>query len=104
MFHRPFFVTARLGQNIQWAPARYGTPRFHFAQPLELANDDPPRLLAEYEHRAFAPWSAQDSLAPGPADAQVLRRDFDPSAYRTLLNPDLKKNLPAFQFKPNAPQ
>jgi hypothetical protein len=98
MFHRPFFVTAKLGQDIQWAPARFGKPRFPFAQHSEFAKDDPPRLLAEYEHRAFAPWGAQDSLAFGPADVQVLRRDFDPNAYRTVLNPDFKRNLPAFQF------
>ena len=104
MFHRPFFEPAKLDHNIQWAPARYGTPRFHFAQPSEFANDDPPRLLAEYEHRVFAPWSAQNSLPFGPADVQVLRRDFDPNAYRTALNPNFKMNLPAFQFTLNALQ
>jgi hypothetical protein len=104
IFYRPFFVTAELGQSIRWAPARYGPPIFQFTQPSEFANDDPPRLLAEYEHRAFAPWSAQGSLSLDPADVQVLRRDFDPNAYRKALNPNFKRNLPAFQFTQNALQ
>ena len=104
MFHRPFFVTEKPGEDIQWAPARYGPPRFHFAHSSEFAKNDPPRLLAEYKHRAFAPWSALDSPAFGPANLQVLRRDFDPNAYRTALSPDFKRNLPAFQFASNTPQ
>jgi len=102
--HRPFFGTAQLDQDLQRAPARNGTPRFHLAAPLEFAEEDPLSLLAEYENRTVAPWSPQGSLASGPADAQALRRDFDPIAYRTLLNPDFKKNLPVFQFSPNARQ
>jgi hypothetical protein len=97
MFHRPFVTTAKLSQNIQLPSSRYGTPRFRFAQPSEFANDDPPWLLAEYERRAFAPWSAHDSRGFGPADVQVLHRDFDPNAYKTVLNP-------AFQFTPNTLQ
>ena len=101
MSHRPFNVATKLDQNIQWAPAQKGLPRFHFSEPLGFAKDEPPRLLAEYEHRTFAPWSSQDSLAFSPPYVQVLRRDFDPNAYRTLLKLDFKKNLPAFQFAPN---
>jgi hypothetical protein len=92
IFHLPFIVTAKLDQTVQWAPARYGTPRFPFVEPSEFAKDDPLRLLAGYEHRAFAPWSIQDNLAFDPGDVQVFRRDFDPNAYRTLVNPDFKRN------------
>jgi hypothetical protein len=102
MFHRPFFVTAKLDHRIQWAPARYATPKFQFPGPSEFAKNEPPRLFAEYEHRTFAPFSPQEKLAPGSPDPQVIRLDFNPNAYRTLLNPDFKKNLPSFQFTPNA--
>ena len=104
LFHRTVNVTTRLNQNIQWAPAQKGLPRFHFSEPIGFAKDEPPQLLAEYQHWTFAPWSSQDSLAFSPPYVQVLRRDFDPNSYRTLLKLDLKKNLPAFQFAPNALQ
>ena len=104
VLHLPFIVNAKLDQSIHWAPARYGTPRFPFVEPADFAKDDRPRLLAGYEHRTFAPWSTQDNLAIDPADVWVLRRDFDPNAYRTLLNPDFKWNLPAFQFSERAQQ
>jgi hypothetical protein len=99
MFH-PIVVNAKLNDNIQWNPAQYGMPRFRFVEPSELIKGDPPRLLAEYEHQAFAPWRHQRIIAPGSAEMQVLRHDFEPNAYSTLLNPDFKKNLPSFQFMP----
>lgn len=104
MVNHPNFVIGKLEQNIQWPPDRYGTPRFHFAEFEEFAKPDQPRLLAEYDHRTFAPWSLQDSFASGHAEAQVHRRDFDPNVYRTLLNAGYTKNPPAFQFTPNALQ
>jgi hypothetical protein len=104
MLNRPHFVIGKLEQDIQWSPPRYAIQRFHFADLEEFAKSDQPRLLAEYDHRTFAPWSLQESFAPGHSEARVLPRDFDPNSYRTLLNPGFTKNLPAFRFAPNALQ
>lgn len=101
IFPPPFLLIGTPDQIIQWSPTRFGMPKLHFAGPLEFVKNDPPRLLAECEHRPFAPWSPQGNLVPGPGDVQVLRREFDPDAYSTLLNPDFKRNLPAFQFARN---
>jgi hypothetical protein len=104
IFRHPFFLTTNLVQDIQWFSTRYEVPRLHFAEPVELAKADQPQLLAEYERHSFEPANQRDNIALVPADAQVLERDFDPDAYRTVLNPNLKRNLPAFHFTPIAAQ
>jgi hypothetical protein len=101
--HLPFLVTSKLSQVIQWAPARYGTPRFSFIEPSKLAEDDPPRLVAGYEPR-FLLWTNRDNFLVEPGDVPVLRREFDPDTYKTLLSPDCKRNVPAFRFSESAQQ
>lgn len=102
-FHLPLLVAAKPGQDIEWAPARYGTPRFSFVEASEYGKDDPPQLLAGYEPR-FTLWTNRDRFAFESADLQALRRDFNPDARTKLFSPDFKQNLPAFQFSDDAAQ
>jgi hypothetical protein len=99
----PFLVTAKLERDAPFAPARYGKPRFSFVEPSKSAEDDAPRLLAGYEPR-FALSASRENLAFEPADVQLLRRDFGPDAYRTLLSPDFKQNVPPLQFSEGSRQ
>ncbi len=103
IFHSSY-VAMKRNQSVQWIPTQYRVPRFHFVEPVDFVDNDPPRLLAEYQHQAFGLWSPLKILAPGSAEMQVLRRDFEPDAHSALLNPDFRKSLPAFQFTPIALQ
>jgi hypothetical protein len=98
MFSRSFLGMAKPNDTVQWSPAQHVLPKLDFAGPLDLIKDDPPRLLAECEHRTFALWSPQGNFGSGVLDAQGLRRDFDQDTFRTLLNHDFRENIPALQF------
>jgi hypothetical protein len=71
---------------------------FHFVVPEESAKADQPKLLAGFEYKTFFAGNPQDIQVFRPVEAQVVGREFDPEAYRMLLNPGLKQNLPVFQF------
>jgi hypothetical protein len=102
MFSRSFLGIARSDDKVQWSPAQHLLPKLDFVGPLDLMNDDPPRLLAECEHRTFALWNPQGNFGPGVLDAQALRRDFDPDTFRTPFTRDFKENIPALQFTQKA--
>ena len=98
MFSHSFVGMARPYDTVQWSPAQHVLPKLDFTGRLDMINDDPPRLLAECEHRTFALWSPQGNFGPGVLDPQGLRRDFDPDTFRTLLNHDFRENIPTLQF------
>lgn len=94
----PSLLAVRFDQNVYAPPAQFQMATFHFVVPEESAKADPPKLLAAFEYKTFFAGNPQDIPVFRPVEAQVVRRDFDPEAYRILLNPGLKKNLPVFQF------
>ncbi len=95
---RPFLLAGKLAPILQWSPTSHTAPQLDLDVTLEFSRNDPPRLLAEYELKAFAPWIRQDHLLPAPGEAALLQTHFDPNAYIEAVNADLKGNLPVFQF------
>ena len=104
MLRRSVLLNAKLDQNAYAAPARLQMANPPLAIPAESAKADLPKLLAAFEYKTSFARAPQDIPVFRPVDAQVLRRDFDPEAYRMLLNLDLKRNLTVFRFTPSLNQ
>jgi hypothetical protein len=94
----PSLLVVKFDQNVYAPSARFQMTNFHFVVPEESAKADQPKLLAGFEYKTFFAGNPQDIQVFRPVEAQVVRREFDPEAYRMLLNPGLKQNLPVFQF------
>ena len=95
---RPLFVSPKLDRTIDWSSSAYQTPRLDFTEPPKFAENDPPKLFADYEQLAFASFSPHVRFAPGPPDAQTLRRDFDSDSNETQLRAGRTGKPPVFQF------
>jgi len=104
LLRRSVLLNAKLDQNAYAAPARLQMANPPLAIPAESAKADLPKLLAAFEYKTSFARAPQDIPVFRPVDAQVLRRDFDPEAYRMLLNLDLKRNLTVFRFTPSLNQ
>jgi hypothetical protein len=104
LLRRPNLLSTKLDQSVYAPPARFQMTNFYVALPAESAKAVQPKLLAAFEYKTFFTRAPEDIPVFRPVDVQVLRGDFDPEAYRMLLKPDSKKNLPVFQFTPSLSQ
>lgn len=104
IYRHPSFAIGEFDQSLRLSHARLVVPGLAPTESVVFMKATPPQLLAECERRSFGAGWQQSNVAPDAAGVQSLRRDFDPSAYRAVSNPDLKANLPVFQFSPSARQ
>jgi hypothetical protein len=94
----PGILSAKLDQNAYASAARFEMAGLSLAPPSESAKTDLPKLLAAFEYKTPFTRAPQEIPVFHLVDAQVVRQDFDPEAYRMLLNRGLKNSLPVFQF------